>query len=517
MKVITTQQMVELEELCAKQYSITQTELMENAGRGIASWIDRFTVCKGLPKEVLIVCGGGNNGGDGFVSARYLFDMGHKVSVACLIKESDLKGPAKKNYTKLKKIKKISIYKIYSQSQLEKADSLFGSSSLILDCILGTGVKGDVKGFPKQVIEFINSLSKKVIAVDIPSGMDGDTGTGLCIKAYATLTIGLPKIGLLKPGAEDRVGYLNIIDIGLPNELVNDVKSNIECIQHKDFSGLVPERPRSSHKGNFGHVLVLAGSPQYTGAAVLCALGALKIGAGLVTLGVPKSLQNVYQIKLTESMTLPLHETEEGTLSEDAYPHIMKFIENVDSIALGPGISKHPSTIKLVRKIISASHKPLVIDADGVNAIAEELLVLRKAKAPLILTPHPGEMARLLHTSVKSVQNDRWKIARELADKYGIVIVLKGVNSVIAENDKKIYINSSGNPGMASGGMGDVLTGIIAGLVAQGFSPIDSARLGVYIHGVSGDLAAQTKGEWGILAGDLIENLPCVMNGIYGR
>lgn len=517
MKIITAQQMYELEERANKEYSITQVQLMENAGRGVAQWIDRFVEEKSIPKEVLIICGGGNNAGDGFVGARYLQDMGFRVSVICLVKEDELKGPAKINYNKLKRIKKLSIYKAFNKIQLERLGYIFKDTPLILDCILGTGIKGEVKGFFREVIEYINSLSKKVISVDIPSGMDANTGNGLCIKANATLTMGLPKVGLLKPGIEDTVGYLHIIDIGLPQELVKEVKSNLEYIHPQDFSGLVPRRLLSSHKGNFGHVLVLAGSPQYTGAAALCAMGALRSGAGLVTLGVPRGLQEVYQIKLTESMTLALPETEEGTLSEDAYPYIMKFIENVDSVALGPGISKHPSTIKLVKKIISGSPKPLVIDADGVNAIAEELLVLRKAKAPLILTPHPGEMARLLHTSIKSVQMDRWKITRELADKYGITIVLKGFHSIVAGDDKKIYINSSGNPGMASGGMGDVLTGIIAGLLAQGFRVIDSVRLGVYIHGASGDLVASEKGEWGILASDLLGKLPFVMNRVYGR
>lgn len=513
MKIITVQQMQELEEQSAKQYSVTQIQLMENAGKGIAEWVNSFAV----HKEILIVCGSGNNAGDGFVSARYLCDMGFSVNVVCLAKEQDLKGPARNNYSKLKKIKKVRIYKTYNQTQLEKLELLFKDASLILDCILGSGLKGEIRGFLKHVIEFINNLSKKVIAVDIPSGMDGNTGSGLCIKAHTTLTMGLPKVGLLRANASSMVGYLHVIDIGLPQELIVNIKTNLEYIHPADFSGLVPTRAPSSHKGNFGHVLVLAGSPQYTGAAALCVGGALRSGAGLVTLGIPRGLQDVYQIKLTESMTLPLPETEEGTLGQEAYPQIMKFIEKVDSIALGPGLSKHPDTIKLVKRIISGSHKPLVIDADGVNAVAEELLVLRKAKAPLILTPHPGEMAGLLHTSVKSVQTDRWKITRELADKYGITIVLKGYQSVIAGDDKKIYINSSGNPGMASGGMGDILTGIIAGLLAQGLRPIDSARLGVYMHGASGDMAAQERGEWGILACDVLEKLPYVMSGIYGR
>lgn len=517
MKVITTQQMTELEELCAKKYSISQLLLMENAGRGIAEWVRNFVVQKNLPKKGLLICGGGNNGGDGFTAARYLVDMGFETDVVCLSRDSDMKGPAKINYSKLKKIKKVHIYKAYDHNQLEKIQGLFRSASLILDCILGTGLKGEVRGFLRHAIEFINSISKKVIAVDIPSGMEGNAGTGLCIKAYATLTMGLPKVGLLRSGNEDSVGYLYVIDIGIPAVLIEGIKSNIEYTCLSDFSGLVSERRLLSHKGNFGHVLVIAGSPQYAGAGSLCVRGALRIGAGLVTLGIPKSMQTVYQIKCTESITLALPETDAGTMSQDAYPHIMKFIESVDAVALGPGLSKHSDTIKLIKKIISTSHKPLVIDADGVNAIAEELLVLRKAKAPLVITPHPGEMAGLLHTSVKSVQADRWKITRELAEKYGITIALKGFHSVIAGDDKKIYINSSGNPGMASGGMGDVLTGIIAGLLAQGLSPLDSARLGVYLHGAAGDIVAQKRGEWGILAGDLLAELPFAMNSIYGK
>lgn len=509
--------MQELEAQSAKQYSITPAQLMENAGRGIAEWVGGFAAQKAISKDVLIACGGGNNGGDGFVSARCLHEKGFNVNVVCLAKEQDMKGPAKNNYNKIKKIRKIHIYRVYSQSHLEKTKHLFKDAHLILDCILGTGLKGEVGGFLKHVIEFINNLSKKVISVDIPSGMDGNTGSGLCIRAYATLIMGLPKVGPLKPNAGNNTGYLYVVDIGLPGELVKNIKSNLEYIYPSDFSGLVPERDPSSHKGDFGHVLVLAGSPQYTGAAALCVNGALRSGAGRVTLGIPRGLQNIYQIRLTESMTLPLPETEEGTLSHEAYPHIMKFIEKVDSVALGPGLSKHPDTLKLVKRIIAGSHKPLVIDADGVNAVAEELLVLRKAKAPLILTPHPGEMANLLHTSIKSVQTDRWKISRGLADKYGITIVLKGRQSIIAGDDKKIYINSSGNPGMASGGMGDVLTGIIAGLLAQGFKSIDSARMGAYLHGAGADLAAEETGEWGMLASDLLAKLPCAMNRIYGK
>ena len=518
MKIVTAQQMRELEEQSEEKYSVTPASLMENAGRGIAEWTSKFSLQRDLPKNIIIICGGGNNGGDGFVSARFLSENGFNVNLILLINEQDLKGPAKVNFHKIKKNRRINLYKITNIEKLQGIENLFKDTSIILDCMLGTGIKGEARGFIREVIEFVNQISGKyllkVVAVDIPSGMDANTGTGLCVNTYATLTMGLPKVGLVKPGLEDKTGYIIPVDIRIPKGLINEIKSNLEYLTAGDFYDVLHERKPSSHKGKFGHVLVLAGSPQYTGAAYLCAQGALRVGSGLVTLGVPKSLRTVYQIKANEYMTLGLSETEAGTLSIDAYECIMEFLEKADALAIGPGLSMHPDTIKLVKKIISASDKPLVVDADGINAIAEELLVLRKAKASLVLTPHLGEMAKLLHSSVKSVQSDKWKITKELADKYGVTIALKGFHSTIAGSDKKIYINSSGNPYMASGGIGDILTGMISGFLAQGLSPLESAKLGVYLHGTAGDLAASEAIGAGILASDLICKIPFAISSI---
>ena len=514
MKVVTVQQMQELEKTAGKGYGIKQIQLMENAGRAIAGWINEHRGELKGKKEVVIMCGSGNNGGDGFVSARYLREMGFKVVVVFLKKESDLKGAARSNFAKIKKNRKIQIHKAGSDKQFAKLNDIFSPAGLIVDCILGTGVKGEVKGYFRTVIEYINNLSQDAIAVDIPSGLDANAGTGLCVKAGVTLTMGLPKAGLLKPEIADVVGRLKVIDIGLPKDASKDIKSNLEYIKAQDFKGVISSRPFSSHKGSYGHVLILAGSPMYTGAAYLCAMGALRSGAGLVTLGVPRSLQNIYQVKLSEAMTLGLPETEYGTLSPDGYQEIMRFMERVDSIALGPGLTQNADTARLIKNIVTSSHKPIVIDADGVNIVAGEMLVLRKAKVPLIMTPHPGEMARLLHTSVKSVQNDRWKITRALADKYGVTLVLKGAHSIIAGKDKKIYINSTGNPGMASGGMGDVLTGMIAGLLGQGLGLLNSAKLGVFVHGKAGDMAVEERGEYGVLAADLLEKIPYAIKSI---
>jgi len=517
MKIIMTQQMKELEKNAQKQYSINHRNLMENAGKGAANWIKRFTAVKKLPKRIVVLSGKGNNAGDSFVAVRFLRDFGFDIKLILLAKESDLKGISKLNYSKIKNKRDISIYKADTSSRFEKIKSIFNEEGLILDGIFGTGLSGLVRGFIKEVIGFINSLSKTVVSIDIPSGMDANTGVGVSINAYVTLTMGMPKAGILKPEVEDKVGYVFVIDIGLPLELLKGVKGSLEYLHPSDFSGLIHRRPISSHKGDFGHILVLAGSANYTGAGALCALGALRSGCGLVTLGIPRSLQGIYQQKFLEVMTLPLPETEDLTLSQEAFPEIEKFIEKVDCIALGPGLGSHPDTIKLIKNVISSSLKPLVVDADAINAIADNLLVLRKAKSELVLTPHPGEMGRLLHTSTKGIQRDRWRITRELADKYGIVVLLKGAHSVIAGSDKKIYINSTGNPGMASGGMGDALTGIIASLIGQGFKPLTATRLGAYIHGKAGDLAAEQKGGWSITASDLLENLSGAMDSVYGR
>lgn len=518
MKVITTQEMRDLEIRCEKEYAISPLQLMENAGRGIAEWVTKFVSDKNLTKKILIVCGGGNNGGDGFVAARYLQNQGAEARVVCLTDLGALKGPAKINFNKIKKIKKIKkivVHKACNKEQFEKIKSAF-DVPVILDCILGTGLKNEVRGYLREVIDYINTLTSVVISVDIPSGMDGNTGAGNAIRAFATLTLGLPKTGLLKPANVDTVGFLNVVDIGIPKELVRDANSSINYMCADDFAGLIPKRKPSGHKGKFGHVLVIAGSPRYTGAAELCVRGALRSGAGLVTLGATNGLRPVYQTKFTEAMTLGLPETEDGALSYEAHPYILKFIENVDSVAIGPGLGRHPDTLKLIKKIISESRKPVVADADAIHAIAEEPLVLRKAHAPIIITPHPGEMADLLHMQVKNVLNEKLTITRELAGKYGITVVLKGFHTAVAESDKKIYINSSGNPGMSSGGMGDVLTGIIASFLAQGINTLNSSRLGVFIHGAAGDLVSSEKGEIGVLASDLIEKLPCVLNRICG-
>ena len=273
-------------------------------------------------------------------------------------------------------------------------------------------------------------------------------------------------------------------------------------------SGLLPSRPPETHKGDVGHVFVIAGSVGLTGAATLCSLGALRTGAGLVTLGIPKSLNDVMEIKLTEVMTLPLPETKERSLSVGALPQLLSVLEHVTAVAIGPGLSQRSETKQLVRQLLPRVTKPCVVDADGLNAVAEEPQVLKRLSLPVILTPHPGEMARLIRQSSQDVQRDRERTAKEFATHFGVVVALKGYRTVVADVDGEVYVNDTGNPGMASGGCGDVLTGMIAGLLGQGLSLFDAARLGVYLHGLAGDLAAAKQGQVGLIASDLLDTIP---------
>lgn len=275
-----------------------------------------------------------------------------------------------------------------------------------------------------------------------------------------------------------------------------------------DIKKLLPQRKTDTHKGDYGHVFVIAGSVGMTGAAALCAQAALLSGSGLITLGIPKSLNPILEIKLTEVMTKPLAETDEQTLSEDAQVEILKFAKDVDCFAIGPGLSRNSSTQNLVKGLITLLSEPIVLDADGINALESETLILKSAKAPIIITPHPGEMARLISSSPNEIVRNKEKVAKDFANKYNVVCVLKGHRTVVAEPKGKIYINSTGNPGMASGGVGDVLTGMITSFIGQGLRPFHAAKLGVYLHGLAGDLAAKEKGQLSLIASDLLNRLP---------
>ena len=517
MKIVDSATMRRLDETAIKRYDIPRLVLMENAGRGVAEIIERdFGGLKS--KMVSIFAGKGNNGGDGFVVARHLLNKGFKVCVYLLARPQDVHGDAKTNLNIWEKIKGETV-SIVSKKSLERHRVNIRHSHLIVDAIFGTGLSADVKGIQRDVIEFINRLNKPIVAVDVPSGLNASNGRvlGSCVKATITATMAIPKIGLLIYPGMDYAGKVEVVDIGMPRELLKDEKIPWELLDFEGIKRLIKPRHGNTHKGSFGHVFVLAGSVGKTGAAAMTSMGAMRVGAGLVTLGIPKSLNQVMARKLTEVMTLPLAESASGVCGYEAFDEIMKFIRDKEVVVLGPGLATSEPVKKLVSRLVRESRIPLVIDADGINCLAGNVNVLKYAKAPIVITPHPGEMARLIGLTTKDVQADRLGIASRFAKENKVIVVLKGARTVIAEPSGKIFINPTGNPGMATAGTGDVLSGMIGGFIAQGYSPLDAATIAVYMHGLAGDEVAKKKGQVGIIATDLLNILPKVMNAFLGR
>ena len=507
MKVVTSQEMQKLDKLAIKTIGIPSIVLMENAGIKVVEVMEKeYSPLSG--KSIYILCGPGNNGGDGMVVARHLFNRGVRVKVFLLAEKNRIKGDAATNLSIAERLG-IGVKEVNSTQDLKLLHQELNHADIIVDALLGTGSTLPLRGLMREVVSLINQCSRCTIAVDLPTGLDANTGEvpEEAIKANFTVTFAYPKRGLyLYPGI-NYAGKIEVVDIGISSSL-GEEKIRCNLLISSDIQKDLFYRKPSSHKGNFGHLLVVAGSLGMTGAATLTALSALRVGAGLVTLGIPESLNPILEIKLTEVMTLALPETPQKTLSSEAFGKIEEFSGRCRAMVLGPGISVEEETKKLAKMIMGGLDIPLVLDADGINNLVDEISLLQKYRSPLIITPHPGEMSRLLETTVKEVQKDRIESTASLARETGAIAVLKGAGTIIADKEGNSWINSTGNPGMASGGTGDVLTGIIGGLLVQGFSPLLVAQMGVYLHGLAGDLAAQKRGETSLIAGDVLENLP---------
>jgi NAD(P)H-hydrate epimerase len=506
--------MRKLDQKAISEFGIPGMVLMENAARGVVNALFR-SFPDLLTSRVGILAGRGNNGGDGLAVARYLANRGVPCRIFLLTAQEELKGDAATNLEILKKMG-VAIQEILNLREWEEQKALVDSADLLLDGIFGTGLKGNVEGFYREIIESVNSLKKPVVAIDIPSGLDADSGQvlGACIQAQITVTFGLAKRGLfVHPGAQ-AAGKVVIIDISIPSPAVEGERIQDHLLEGADFIPVLLPRRRDAHKGQFGHLFVLAGSPGKTGAAALVSETALRIGTGLITLGIPESLNSILEEKLTEVMTEPLPETREKTLALSAQQRIFELCSRKTALAIGPGLSLNSETIRLVQQLVRKSPLPAVLDADALSALAAKMETLRKSRKALVLTPHPGEMARLAETSIEEVQKNRIEMARGFAKEYEVILVLKGNRSLIASPEGEVFINPTGNPGMASGGMGDVLTGMIAGFLAQGLPPLEAAKLGVYLHGLTGDYAAFLKGERGIAATDVVELTPKVLNAL---
>lgn len=506
--VASANQIHNIEEEAVRQQGITLRDLMEKAGKSIAE-----EAIKGLEKgmKVLVISGKGNNGGDGFVAARYIAEAGYKVEVFCLCSKQDLPSDSRNAFDNIPESVTINLLSEGFYDHLEKSVL---NSDLIIDSILGIGLNGQVRGSAEDVISIINESDKKVISVDIPSGVESDTGQigGQAVMASTTVTFIAPKIGtLIYPGASN-TGNLIVSSLDVPQEIIEKM-SSILLINREVAAGLLPKRDKDIHKNLCGRILVLAGSTGMTGAAYLTSLGAIRIGAGIVTLGIPTSLNEIMEIKLNEVMTLPLPETINGSLDTEAYERILEVEPSFDVCAIGPGLSLDNSTVKLVQRLISELKIPIILDADGINSVVGKIKILKQREAPLIITPHPGELARLFSISTEEIQQQRLNYAQKAAQDWGLTVILKGARSIISDGEKTA-INFTGNPGMATAGSGDVLTGFVSGLVAQGIDLFDASMLGTYLHGLAGDIAADFKSELCLLAEDIINHLPDAIHEI---
>ncbi len=512
MKVVTAAEMKVLDERASSRYKIPSLLLMENAARGMVDAIEEsYGAVKG--KQVSILAGRGNNGGDGLAAARHLRMRGALVGVYLFSPEALVRGDAKIFLEIWQECG--GALRVEGAFTLEQLATDLSKSDLVMDAFLGTGLSKAITGRYPEIFEVINRCAKTVIACDIPSGVSADTGEilGTAIKADATMTMAMPKRGHFMQAGLSHCGTLHVIDIGFPEALIEESGLNVSLITPHSLKGLLRPRIKGVHKGTMGHLLVLAGSSGKAGAAQMTTLSALRVGTGLVSTALPKSIEKGFSYHTMEAMTLPLPETKSGSIAMRAEKQLIEAAAGKTALAFGPGLSQHPDSQHLVLKLISSVSVPIVIDADGINAVAVELATLKKKRGPLVLTPHPGEMGRLIGKSAADVQKDRFNIAAEFAKRWDVILILKGAHTIVALPDGRRWVNNTGNPGMATAGMGDALTGMIAGFIAQGLAPEDAARLAVFLHGRAGDLAADLRGKAGLLTSDLIDQIPQAMVG----
>ncbi|HZP47962.1 MAG TPA: NAD(P)H-hydrate dehydratase [Vicinamibacterales bacterium] len=506
MRVLNARQMREADRRTIDDIGIPSLVLMENAGRQAVAAMEAMYADLS-DRQVGILCGRGNNGGDGFVVARTLAQRGVDVSVFLLGRVAEVKGDARTNLEILGRLG-ITVVEVADSQAWELHFSEVSDCSLIVDAIFGTGLNAPVTGLIESVIADINTSAIPVVAIDLPSGLSADSHEpiGPAIEANLTVTLGAPKLPLVLPPAETKAGDIVIADIGIPSDVLDHVDGpRIELLTRGSMRELITPRAADSHKGDYGRVLIVSGSRGKTGAAHLAAVGALRSGAGLVTIATPASCLPIVAAMGAEYMTEPLDESSDGI----AIAEVERILEMArDVIAIGPGLGQAASTQDLVRQLVDRATAPLVIDADGLNAFAADpdRLAGREGR-DVIITPHPGEMARLVGMSTDEVQASRLEIARNFAAAHHVYVVLKGHRTLVATPDAKVFINPTGNPGMATGGTGDVLTGMVAAWVAQLLDAEAACKLAVYLHGMAGDLAEADEGEVAMTSGDVAAHI----------
>jgi ADP-dependent NAD(P)H-hydrate dehydratase / NAD(P)H-hydrate epimerase len=499
-RLVTAEEMRTMDRRTFSDAGVPGTTLMENAGSAVArEAADVLRETGG--RRVLTCCGRGNNGGDGFVASRLLLGEGFDVQTAVFSDRAGVKGDAAAMLRALEETN-------HSVRFLPESGgaSTLGPADLVIDALLGTGISGEVTGLYAEAIRWINGSGVPVLAVDLPSGLNADSGTfrGECIRADRTVTFAELKLGLVFYPGKSLAGRVRVRDIGIPESVAGSAGVRTFLAEAPDIRSRLPIRPPDGHKGTFGRVFVLAGSTGMTGAALLSSLASLRAGAGLTVLGIPESLNPIVESAALEVITRPLPETSEGSFSLLAENRIESLLRDAGAAAFGPGVSRHPETADLLRRAAIRCPHPLVLDADGLNAFEGRADRLRKRPAATVLTPHPGELSRLCGLAPAEIKADPVGVARRFAAEWNAVLVLKGAPTVIADATGRVFVNPTGNSGMATAGSGDVLTGLIAGLLAQGLSALDAALCGVYLHGLAGDLAAEEGNPRSLIAGDLL-------------
>jgi ADP-dependent NAD(P)H-hydrate dehydratase / NAD(P)H-hydrate epimerase len=506
---MTRAQMREYDRIAIEDIGIPGPVLMENAGAGAARMAMDLL---GEKRRLAVIAGPGNNGGDGFVIARHLLNAGYEVRTYMAQPASKLAGDALLNHGILHAMDA----PIVEVSDPDKATGLvqmLREDGFVVDALLGTGVSRNVEGHLGDLIDMINDAAVPVLSVDIPSGLDADSGTawGKVVRAVGTATFGHLKRGLVQHPGAGLAGRIRVVSIGVPGIVSDRAGWDGSMIDPESLRGLPGMRTEDSHKGTFGHLLLLAGSLGKTGAAVLCGRSAMRVGTGLVTIATTANAQPVIESKCLEVMVEALLDRTDAPITDKMVKRLGKLLEDKKAVVVGPGITTAPGVSALTMRLLQMMEVPAVVDADGINILAKDPTGAGRITAPMVFTPHPGEMARLVNKSVPAIQADRISVTREAARWHKVVIVLKGSRSVVATPDGRVFVNPTGNPGMASGGMGDVLSGIIGGFLAQGLEPLDAALLGTYIHGHAGDLAAQKLGQPALVASDLICELPSIL------
>lgn len=491
MKILNAKQIRELDAYTIEHEPVASIDLMERACRAFVNW---FTETFDAGKKIGIVCGTGNNGGDGLAIARMLREWGYPVKVWIVKGEAPESNDFKVNLERLNS-KRVEVGEITSAVDA----ALFNDRDILIDAIFGSGLSRPVQGIYAQTIVCINAFNSVIVAIDIPSGLMADAPSSEpIVKADYTITFQLPKLAFLLPGNAQYVGDWHIVNIGLSKAFIKTLETSYSLVQKSNIRKIKKPRLKFDHKGNFGRALLVAGSYGKMGAAVLAARAAMRSGVGLLTVHIPKCGYPIIQTAVPEAMA-----------DSDNHAEIITEIpavDHVDAVGIGPGIGQSDETANALLQLLKQSKKPLVIDADGLNILSRHSSWLQQLPAYTILTPHPKEFERL----AGSWESDFEKLEklRAFSKDHNVVVVLKGAYTAIAAPHGKIHFNSTGNPGMATGGTGDVLTGIITGILAQGYSPLEAAIYGVYLHGLAGDLAAGEKGPEAMIASDLINALP---------